>query len=83
METCGCADGFAKEATEIQNIQVADGDIAHGIPVSIFLFISSFPFFQKDNQAMQQSLTKQHRYRCLWSFHGYSHAPRLLRVPSK
>jgi len=36
VETCGCADGFAKEATEIQNIQVADGDVPHGIPV-IFL----------------------------------------------
>ena len=22
-ETCGCAEGFAKEATEIQNIQIA------------------------------------------------------------
>lgn len=33
VETCGCADGFAKEATEIQNIQVADGDVPHGLPV--------------------------------------------------
>jgi len=37
VETCGCADGFAKEATEIQNIQIADGDIAHGLAVPIFM----------------------------------------------
>ena len=41
VETCGCADGFAKEATEIQNIQVADGDVPHGIPV-IFLQLVVF-----------------------------------------
>jgi len=36
-ETCGCADGFAKEATEIQNIQITDGDITPGIKVPIFM----------------------------------------------
>jgi len=37
VETCGCADGYAKEATEIQNIQIADGDIPRGITVPIFM----------------------------------------------
>eukprot|EP00005_Dracoamoeba_jomungandri_P008025 CAMPEP_0174267062 /NCGR_PEP_ID=MMETSP0439-20130205/32321_1 /TAXON_ID=0 /ORGANISM="Stereomyxa ramosa, Strain Chinc5" /LENGTH=298 /DNA_ID=CAMNT_0015354365 /DNA_START=60 /DNA_END=953 /DNA_ORIENTATION=+ len=37
VETCGCADGFAKEATEIQNIQIADGDICHGLPLPIYM----------------------------------------------
>jgi len=37
VETCGCADGFAKEATEIQNIQVSDGDIPHGLEVPIYM----------------------------------------------
>jgi len=37
VETCGCADGFAKEATEIQNIQIADGDIARGFQVPIYM----------------------------------------------
>lgn len=36
-ETCGCADGFAKEATEIQNIQITDGDVAAGLKVPIFM----------------------------------------------
>jgi len=36
-ETCGCADGFAKEATEIQNIQITDGDVAPGLKVPIFM----------------------------------------------
>jgi hypothetical protein len=35
VETCGYADGMAREATEIQNIQIADGGVCHGwaIPV--------------------------------------------------
>uniref|UniRef100_A0A6B2LC96 Vacuolar protein sorting-associated protein 26C n=1 Tax=Arcella intermedia TaxID=1963864 RepID=A0A6B2LC96_9EUKA len=37
VETCGCADGWAKEATEIQNIQVADGDIPTGLEVPIYM----------------------------------------------
>lgn len=31
LETVGSAEGFAKEATEIQNIQIADGDIPRGL----------------------------------------------------
>jgi len=37
VETCGCAEGFAKEATEIQNIQLVDGDIIHGLEVPIHM----------------------------------------------
>jgi len=37
VETCGCADGYAKEATEIQNIQISDGDVCRGIPIPIFM----------------------------------------------
>jgi len=37
VETCGCAEGFAKEATEIQNIQIVDGDIVHGFEVPIHM----------------------------------------------
>jgi len=37
VETCGCADGYAKEATEIQNIQIADGDVCRGLPIPIFM----------------------------------------------
>eukprot|EP01117_Protostelium_nocturnum_P004110 TRINITY_DN1539_c0_g1_i1.p1 TRINITY_DN1539_c0_g1~~TRINITY_DN1539_c0_g1_i1.p1 ORF type:complete len:306 (-),score=94.70 TRINITY_DN1539_c0_g1_i1:37-954(-) len=37
VETCGTAEGFSKESTEIQNIQVADGDIPHGISVPLFM----------------------------------------------
>jgi len=37
VETCGCADGYAKEATEIQNIQIAEGDIARGIDIPIYM----------------------------------------------
>eukprot|EP01111_Echinosteliopsis_oligospora_P018141 TRINITY_DN815_c0_g1_i1.p1 TRINITY_DN815_c0_g1~~TRINITY_DN815_c0_g1_i1.p1 ORF type:complete len:326 (-),score=88.05 TRINITY_DN815_c0_g1_i1:7-984(-) len=37
VETCGCADGYAKEATEIQNIQIADGDICRGLEIPIYM----------------------------------------------
>lgn len=37
VETCGCADGFAKEATEIQNIQVGDGDLPQGMEIPIYM----------------------------------------------
>jgi len=37
VETCGCSDGFAKEATEIQNIQLVEGDIPRGIKVPIHM----------------------------------------------
>jgi len=31
VETVGSTEGFAKEATEIQNIQIADGDVVRGV----------------------------------------------------
>jgi len=37
VETCGCADGFAKEATEIQNIQVADGDVVRNLSIPLYM----------------------------------------------
>eukprot|EP01104_Vermistella_antarctica_P002878 TRINITY_DN1307_c0_g1_i1.p1 TRINITY_DN1307_c0_g1~~TRINITY_DN1307_c0_g1_i1.p1 ORF type:complete len:326 (+),score=70.38 TRINITY_DN1307_c0_g1_i1:76-978(+) len=37
VETCGSADGYAKEATEIQNIQIADGDICHGMSLPLYM----------------------------------------------
>jgi len=37
VETCGCADGYAKEATEIQNIQIADGDVCRNMPIPVFM----------------------------------------------
>jgi len=37
LETVGSAEGFIKEATEIQNIQVVDGDIGRGIQVPLHM----------------------------------------------
>ncbi|XP_039911960.1 vacuolar protein sorting-associated protein 26C isoform X2 [Hirundo rustica] len=37
VETCGCAEGYARDATEIQNIQIADGDVCRGLPVPIHM----------------------------------------------
>jgi len=37
VETCGCAEGYAREPTEIQNIQIAEGDVARGIPLRLHM----------------------------------------------
>ncbi|RZC43264.1 Vps26 domain containing protein, partial [Asbolus verrucosus] len=37
VETCGCAEGYAREATEIQNIQIGDGDIPPNIDIPIYM----------------------------------------------
>jgi len=37
VEICGCSDGFAKEATEIQNIQIVDGDLPIGLEVPVYM----------------------------------------------
>uniref|UniRef100_A0A098LZC2 Vacuolar protein sorting-associated protein 26C n=1 Tax=Hypsiglena sp. JMG-2014 TaxID=1550645 RepID=A0A098LZC2_9SAUR len=37
VETCGCAEGYARDATEIQNIQIADGDVCRNLPIPIHM----------------------------------------------
>ncbi|OTF83730.1 Down syndrome critical region protein 3-like protein, partial [Euroglyphus maynei] len=37
IETCGCAEGYACEITEIQNIQIGDGDITRNVPLAIYM----------------------------------------------
>ncbi|XP_014662147.1 PREDICTED: Down syndrome critical region protein 3-like [Priapulus caudatus] len=37
VETCGCAEGYAKDATEIQNIQIGEGDVCRGVAVPIHM----------------------------------------------
>lgn len=37
VETCGCAEGYARDPTEIQNIQIADGDVCRGVPIPIYM----------------------------------------------
>jgi len=37
VETCGCAEGFAREATEIQNIQIGEGDVCRNFPIPLFM----------------------------------------------
>ncbi|KAG1679710.1 Down syndrome critical region protein 3 [Nymphon striatum] len=37
VETCGCAEGYAKDATEIQNIQLGEGDVCRGIAIPIYM----------------------------------------------
>ncbi|TRZ02387.1 hypothetical protein DNTS_003246, partial [Danionella cerebrum] len=33
----GCAEGYARDATEIQNIQIAEGDVSHGLAIPIHM----------------------------------------------
>ncbi|XP_055628099.1 vacuolar protein sorting-associated protein 26C [Toxorhynchites rutilus septentrionalis] len=37
VETCGCAEGYARDATEIQNIQIADGNVCPKIAIPIYM----------------------------------------------
>ncbi|KAG8234385.1 hypothetical protein J437_LFUL015125 [Ladona fulva] len=37
VETCGCAEGYARDATEIQNIQIGEGDVACGLAIPIYM----------------------------------------------
>jgi len=37
VETCGCTDGFAKENTEIQGIQIVEGDIPRTWEIPIYM----------------------------------------------
>ncbi|XP_077597152.1 vacuolar protein sorting-associated protein 26C [Stigmatopora nigra] len=37
VETCGCAEGYARDPTEIQNIQIAEGDVCRGLPIPIYM----------------------------------------------
>ncbi|XP_016320019.1 vacuolar protein sorting-associated protein 26C [Sinocyclocheilus anshuiensis] len=37
VETCGCAEGYARDATEIQSIQIAEGDVCRGLSIPIYM----------------------------------------------
>nr|CAD7426128.1 unnamed protein product [Timema monikensis] len=37
VETCGCAEGYAKDATEIQNIQIGEGNVPCGMAIPIYM----------------------------------------------
>ncbi|CAF3340177.1 unnamed protein product [Rotaria socialis] len=37
VETCGCAEGFSRDSTEIQNIQIGDGNVVRKIAIPIWM----------------------------------------------
>ena len=37
VETCGCAEGYARDPTEIQNIQLVDGDVCRGMKIPVYM----------------------------------------------
>eukprot|EP00041_Stephanoeca_diplocostata_P025304 m.659164 g.659164 ORF g.659164 m.659164 type:complete len:164 (-) comp22722_c0_seq1:3452-3943(-) len=37
VETCGCLEGYAKDATEIQNIQIAEGDVCRDLAIPLYM----------------------------------------------
>ncbi|KAM3958312.1 vacuolar protein sorting-associated protein 26C [Aphomia sociella] len=39
VETCGCAEGYSRDATEIQNIQIGDGDVCRGRDVPVYMVL--------------------------------------------
>ncbi|XP_005187083.2 vacuolar protein sorting-associated protein 26C [Musca domestica] len=39
VETCGCKEGYAKDATEIQTIQIVDGNICPKLEIPIYMVL--------------------------------------------
>ncbi|XP_050672967.1 vacuolar protein sorting-associated protein 26C [Leptidea sinapis] len=39
VETCGSAEGFSRDATEIQNIQVGDGDVCRSRDIPLYMVL--------------------------------------------
>ncbi|XP_066903281.1 vacuolar protein sorting-associated protein 26C [Halyomorpha halys] len=37
VETCGCAEGYAKDVTEIQSIQIGEGNVATNLYIPIYM----------------------------------------------
>lgn len=37
VETCGCAEGYSRDATEIQNIQIADGNVCPAVQIPLYM----------------------------------------------
>ncbi|XP_046746717.1 vacuolar protein sorting-associated protein 26C [Diprion similis] len=37
VETCGCAEGYSRDATEIQNIQIGEGNVCTGLAIPIYM----------------------------------------------
>ena len=37
VEMCGCAEDYSKDATEIQNIQIGEGDICRGMAIPLYM----------------------------------------------
>jgi len=37
VETCGCAEGYSRDATEVQNIQIADGNVCPKMDIPIYM----------------------------------------------
>lgn len=39
VETCGCAEGYSRDATEIQNIQIGEGDVCRGRDIPLYMVL--------------------------------------------
>ncbi|KAK0080505.1 hypothetical protein PV325_013839 [Microctonus aethiopoides] len=37
VETCGCAEGYSKDSTEIQNIQIGEGNVCTNLAIPIYM----------------------------------------------
>ena len=52
VETCGCAEGYSRDATEIQNIQIGEGDVCRGMSIPIYMIfprLFTCPTLQTNN----------------------------------
>ncbi|MGH0190657.1 UNVERIFIED_CONTAM: hypothetical protein FKN15_048846 [Acipenser sinensis] len=67
VETCGCAEGYARDATEIQNIQIAEGDVCHGFPIPIYMVfprLFTCPTLETTNFKVGKGMETYFSFRC-------------------
>lgn len=68
IPAAGCAEGYARDATEIQNIQIAEGDVCHGLPIPIYMVfprLFTCPTLETTNFKVGES---HHFFICIFFF---------------
>jgi len=54
VETCGCAEGYARDPTEIQNIQIAEGNVCRGIALPLLWYFRGCLLVRPSLQAISK-----------------------------
>ena len=67
VETCGCLEGYAKDATEIQNIQIAEGDVCRNMSIPLYMIfprLFTCPTLATDNFKVMSCASTSASFAC-------------------